>query len=116
MESLALASVLGHAACGAHLFLVHLRDCGAAPPSSFVEKPGLPAPVEAFERWMRQHRGVFQSTLVTYRMVLVELLDAQGADPSCYEPTFRSLRIDAFTYSEAYDCLSTLQGVLLKVS
>ncbi len=37
-----------------------------------------------FDRWMREHRGVRESTLVVYRRVLLELLDAVGEEPEQY--------------------------------
>ena len=55
------------AVIGAGHFLDHLRDTGVAPACVPLEKPPLPAIIDGFERWMRQHRGVTESTLKAYR-------------------------------------------------
>ena len=66
------------------VFIRFLREQGVVP---------LPAPVSAVERWplleefrslMRQHRGVTETTLDIYQIVLVDLLEALGDDPSSY--------------------------------
>ena len=49
--------------------------------------PVAPAPpklLSDFEGWMREHRGVRESTLVVYRRVLLELLGAVGEEPEKY--------------------------------
>lgn len=38
----------------------------------------------AFRRWMREQRGIKDSTLDTYQVVLVDLLASLGADPAAY--------------------------------
>src|SRR6266704_1596892 len=72
------------AVIGARHFLDHLRDTGVAPAGAPLEKPPLPTLIDGFERWMRQHRGVFESTLTTYRLILTKLLGAVGETPCNY--------------------------------
>ncbi|MCX8256357.1 Site-specific integrase/recombinase (plasmid) [Beijerinckiaceae bacterium RH AL1] len=67
------------------LFIDYLRTQGTLP----VLKP-LPSAEETwpllaeFQSWMREQRGVVDSTLDTYRSTLVDLLKALGKDPSAY--------------------------------
>src|SRR2546430_12282518 len=68
------------AVIGARHFLDHLRDTGVAPAGAPLEKPPLPTLIDGFERWMQQHRGVSESTLTTYRLILTKLLGAVGED------------------------------------
>src|SRR2546429_1931552 len=72
------------AVIGARRFLDHLRDTGVAPAGAPLEKPPLPTLIDGFERWMQQHRGVFESTLTTYRLILTKLLGAVGETPCNY--------------------------------
>ena len=72
------------AVIGARHFLDHLRDTGVAPAGAPLEKPPLPTLIDGFERWMQQHRGVFESTLTTYRLILTKLLGAVGETPCNY--------------------------------
>ena len=72
------------AVIGAGHFLDHLRDTGVAPACVPLEKPPLPAILDGFERWMRQHRGVSESTLKAYRSILTKLLGAVGEIPGSY--------------------------------
>jgi site-specific recombinase XerD len=72
------------AVIGAGHFLDHLRDTGVAPACVPLEKPPLPAILDGFERWMRQHRGVTESTLKAYRSILTKLLGTVGEIPGSY--------------------------------
>lgn len=72
------------AVIGAGHFLDHLRDTGVAPAGVPLEKPPLPAIIDGFERWMRQHRGVTDSTLKAYRSILTKLLGTVGEIPGSY--------------------------------
>jgi site-specific recombinase XerD len=71
------------AVIGTRHFLDYLRDIGVAPASAPLEKP-LPTIIDGFERWMRQHRGVSESTLTTYRLILTKLVGAVGETPCNY--------------------------------
>src|SRR5437867_11972483 len=70
------------AVIGARHFLDHLRDTGVAPAGAPLEKPPLPTLIDGFERWMQQHRVVYQSTITTYSLILTKLLAADG-DKHC---------------------------------
>jgi site-specific recombinase XerD len=72
------------AVIGAGHFLDHLRDTGMAPAGVPLEKPPLPAIIDGFERWMRHHRGVTESTLKAYRSILTKLLGTVGEIPGSY--------------------------------
>ena len=69
---------------GARHFLDHLRNTGVAAAGAPLEKPLLPTVIDGFERWMRQHRGVAESTLMAYRLILTKLLGAVGETPGNY--------------------------------
>jgi integrase/recombinase XerD len=67
------------------LFIDYLRTQGTLPvlkPSPSAEET-WPLLAE-FQSWMREQRGVVDSTLDTYRSTLVDLLKALGKDPSAY--------------------------------
>src|SRR5439155_15041782 len=72
------------AVIGARHFLAHLRDAGVAPAGAPLEQLSLPTIIDGFERWMRQHRGVCESTLTPYRLILTRLLGAVGETPGNY--------------------------------
>jgi integrase/recombinase XerD len=72
------------AVIGAGHFLEHLRDTGVVPAGVPLKKPPLPAIIGGFERWMRQHRGVTESTLKAYRLILTKLLGTVGETPGSY--------------------------------
>lgn len=76
--------VYDDAVIGARHFLSHLRDTGVAPAGVPIEKTPSPAIINGFERWMRQHRGVSESTLTPYRLIVTRLLDAIGETPGNY--------------------------------
>jgi site-specific recombinase XerD len=75
----------------ASVFIRFLREQGIVP------LPALTSPVERwpllgeFRSLMCQHRGVTEATLNTYQIVLVDLLEALGDDPSAY--TAAALRL-----------------------
>ena len=69
---------------GARHFLAHLRDTGVVQAGAPLEKPRLPTLIDGFERWMRKHRGVCESTLAPYRLILIKLLGVIGEAPSNY--------------------------------
>lgn len=71
--------VYSDALAGARLFLNHLRSHGVVSAAEALPGPMLPEHVASFERWMAVHRGVQTSTLLAYRMLVVELLDALGS-------------------------------------
>lgn len=68
----------------AALFIAHLRERNILPPE---RRPSLeetwPA-LAAFRRWMRDQRGIKDSTLDTYQWTLVDLLASLGTDPAAY--------------------------------
>ena len=75
----------------AALFVSYLREQAVVPtpersPSAEETWPLL----AAFRNWMREQRGVANSTLNTYQSTLVDLLTALGDNPSAY--TARSVR------------------------
>jgi len=55
-----------------------------APAGAPLEQLSLPTIIDGFERWMRQHRGVCESTLTPYRLILTRLLGAAGETPGNY--------------------------------
>lgn len=68
----------------AALFITHLREMGVLPPE---RRPSLEETwpmLGAFRRWMREQRGIKDSTLDTYQWTLVDLLASLGTDPVAY--------------------------------
>lgn len=67
------------------LFIDYLRERGVLPPPEQSPSPEETWPVlAAFQSWMREQRGVADSTLGTYQSTLVDLLTALGDDPAAY--------------------------------
>lgn len=68
----------------ATLFIAYLREANVLLP---VQPPSLeetwPA-LATFRHWMREQRGIKDSTLDTYQAILVDLLAALGTDPAAY--------------------------------
>ena len=68
----------------AKLFIAYLREDNVLPPA---HKPSLEdtwPELAAFRRWMREQRGIKDSTLDTYQQTLTDLLAALGTDPEAY--------------------------------
>lgn len=70
--------IYSDAVAGARLFIDHLADRAGLPRVQPPATKTIPEPVERFEHWMLNHRGVTASTLTTYRPVLIELQDRVG--------------------------------------
>jgi site-specific recombinase XerD len=69
----------------AALFIAYLRRHGVLPPPAQPARPEEVWPVLAtFRNWMREQRGVADSTLDTYQSTLTDLLAALGDDPAAY--------------------------------
>jgi integrase/recombinase XerD len=69
----------------AALFVVYLRRHGVLPPPAQPARPEEVWPVlAAFRNWMREQRGVADSTLDTYQSTLTDLLAVLGDDPAAY--------------------------------
>jgi len=70
-------------AAGARRFLGHLRTVGIVSPPTVEPVPIAPL-ARRFCNWMRQHRGVTESTLGNYLPLVQEFLEALGNDTSAY--------------------------------
>ena len=69
----------------AKLFVTYLREQGVLPPAPRAPRPEETWPVLAtYRRWMREQRGVAESTLDLRERILVDLLRALGDDPATY--------------------------------
>ncbi len=80
---------------GARHLLTHWRRVGVGVPPS---APAAVAPVvEHFSAWMRQHRGVCESTLRNYVRVVQEFRAAVGEDATAYD----AARVRAFVLTRA---------------
>lgn len=69
---------------GAQRFLTYLQRVGVVPPPTTAPET-VPAMVETFSAWMRQHRGVRDSTLGNYVPLVQEFLAALGDDAAAYD-------------------------------
>ena len=80
----------------AALFIGYLRHDGILPPPGRTPRPEEVWPIlAAFRSWMREQRGVADSTLDTYQSILIDLLAALGADPAAYSAVaIRSFVLD----------------------
>jgi integrase len=69
----------------AGLFLRYLRDRELIPPPATLPSATERWPLlGAFEQWMREHRGIAESTLGSWQPIVVDLLMAVGDDPSAF--------------------------------
>lgn len=71
-------------AAGARRFVEYLRTIGILHPICAEPEP-MPALVVGFCDWMRNHRGVAESTLANYVPVVVEFVGALGEDTRTYD-------------------------------
>lgn len=69
---------------GAQRLVTHLRRVGVLPPTN-AEPETVPPLVTRFSQWMRQHRGVTESTLANYVPLVKEFLAARGDDAAAYD-------------------------------
>jgi hypothetical protein len=90
-----------HSLTSAGLFIRFLREQGVLPP------PATPASsldlwpvIREFRSWMRQHRGLTDTTLDVYQPIIAELLTALGGDPHRY--TAEALRSFALERARRY--------------
>jgi site-specific recombinase XerD len=83
------------------LFLAYLREQGVLPPAERSPLPEETWPLlGAFRRWMRELRGIADSTLDIYQQTLVDLLGTLGDDPTRY--TAARLRSFALERAKRY--------------
>jgi integrase/recombinase XerD len=69
----------------AALLIRFLREPGVLPPPAVLPSPTDLWPIIGdFRSWMRQHRGLTETTLDVYQAILVELLAARGSAPDIY--------------------------------
>jgi integrase/recombinase XerD len=69
----------------AALFLAYLRRHGVLPPAARPARPEEVWPIlAAFRKWMREQRGVADSTLDNYQWTLTDLLAVLGDNPVTY--------------------------------
>ena len=69
----------------AALFIDYLRQTGMLAPEMLSPRPEETWPIlAAFHSWMRDQRGIANSTLDTYQTTLTNLLSALGDDPAAY--------------------------------
>lgn len=68
----------------AALFIFYLRETNILPPERRLSPEETWPALATFRSWMREQRGIKDSTLDTYQTVLVDLLESLGADPAAY--------------------------------
>lgn len=68
----------------AALFITHLREMGVLPLERSAPLEEIWPTLAAFRRWMREQRGIQDSTLDTYQTTLVDLLASLGIDPAAF--------------------------------
>src|SRR5271169_873150 len=74
-----------HSLTAAALFIRFLQEQGVLPPLAAPPSPADRWPVIGeFRSWMRQHRGLTETTLDVYQLIIAELLTALGSDPHLY--------------------------------
>ncbi|WP_273281714.1 tyrosine-type recombinase/integrase [Pseudooceanicola atlanticus] len=71
----------------AKLFITYLRNEGVLPPAHEPSLEETWPELAAFRHWMREQRGIMESTLDTYQQTLTDLLKALGTDPAAYTAT-----------------------------
>jgi site-specific recombinase XerD len=71
------------------LFIRFLREQGVLPPPARPASPiDLWPVIGEFRSWMRQHRGLTDTTLDVYQPIIAELVTALGGDPHRYTAEF----------------------------
>jgi len=76
-----------HSLTAATLFIRFLRVQGVLAPVAVPPSPADLWPIIGeFRSWMRQHRGLTETTLDVYQAIIIELLVAHGSDPQRYTP------------------------------
>jgi integrase/recombinase XerD len=74
-----------HSLASAGLFIRFLRLYGVLPPPAIPASPTDLWPlIREFRSWMRQHRGLTETTLDVYQPIIAELLTALGSEPRLY--------------------------------
>ncbi|NDV89527.1 tyrosine-type recombinase/integrase [Aurantimonas aggregata] len=68
----------------AKLFVVYLRESAELPCERRPTLEETWPTLAAFRRWMREERGIADSTLDLYQRVLIDLVSSLGADPTAY--------------------------------
>jgi site-specific recombinase XerD len=71
----------------ARLFIDHLRRKGVLAPEAASRPEEIWPILAAFRSWMREQRGVADSTLDTYQSTLIDLLKTLGDNPIAYTAT-----------------------------
>jgi integrase/recombinase XerD len=90
-----------HSLTAAALFIRFLQECGVLPPPAILASPADLWPfISEFRSWMRQHRGLTETTLDVYQPIIAELLTALGGDPRLY--TAEALRGFALERARRY--------------
>jgi len=71
---------------GARAFLRHLQEMAVIPAAECAGTAATMPPLfVGFCEWMRQHRGIQDTTLNTYRRTIVDALQALGSNPRYFE-------------------------------
>lgn len=70
---------------GARVFLRHLQEVAVIPAADAEAAPTMPPLFMEFCEWMRQHHGVQEATLNTYRRTIVDALQALGSNPRHFD-------------------------------
>jgi hypothetical protein len=80
------------AACKAMLFVAYVRRSGlVVAPEPAQPRINRPSVLVHFAHWMRQHRGVTESTIRGYEPVLLRFIETHGDDPRRFDAaTLRS--------------------------
>jgi hypothetical protein len=81
---------------GAQQLFAYLQRVGVVPTSA-TRPETVPPLAEQFRAWLRQHRGVRESTLGNYVPLVREFLAAAGDDPAEYDAT----KVRAFVLAQA---------------
>ena len=81
---------------GAQHLLAHLQRVDIAARSATRSK-NVPPVIEHFSAWFRRHRGVQESTLVTYVPLVREFVAALGDNPAAYD----AAQVRAFILAQA---------------
>jgi site-specific recombinase XerD len=73
---------------GARVFLRHLQEIAVIPTADrAVTAASTPPLFEGFCDWMRQHHGVQDTTLNTYRRTILDAVQTLGSNPERFEAT-----------------------------
>lgn len=85
--------------CATRKFVRFLASCAMVPDEHIARKKPLNSELHAFHVWLRQHRGICESTIQDYDREVSALVDGLGKDTTSYDAALvRKVLLDRFIH------------------